>query len=98
HDLVFCQEDGSRLSADQVCNEFQKITEAAGLGNQWVPRELRHTFVSLLSAHGITIEKIADLVGHAGTSTTEAVYRHQLKPVITGGAEIMDKIFKTKSA
>jgi integrase len=98
HDLVFCQEDGSSLSADQVCNEFQKITEAARLGDQWVPRELRHTFVSLLSAHGVTIEKIADLVGHAGTSTTEAVYRHQLKPVITGGAEVMDKIFKTKSA
>jgi integrase len=98
HDLVFCQEDGSGLSADQVCNEFQKITKAAGLGDQWVPRELRHTFVSLLSDHGVTIDKIADLVGHAGTNTTETVYRHQLKPVITGGAEVMDKIFKTKSA
>lgn len=38
---------------------------------------------------------IADLVGHAGTNTTETVYRHQLRPVITGGAEVMDKIFKT---
>ena len=64
----------------------------------WVLRELRHTFVSLLSDHGVTIEKIADLVGHAGTNTTETVYRHQLKPVVTGGAEVMDRIFKTKSA
>ena len=98
HDLVFCQEDGSGPSADQVCNEFQKITKAAGLGDRWVPRELRHTFVSLLSDHGVTIDRIADLVGHAGTGTTETAYRHQLKPVITGGAEVMDKIFKTKSA
>lgn len=63
-----------------------------------VRRELRHTFVPLLSDHGVTIDKIADLVGHAGTNTTETVYRHRLKPVITGGAEVMDKIFKTKSA
>jgi hypothetical protein len=54
--------------------------------------------MSLMSEHGVTIEKIADLVGHAGTHTTETVYRHQLKPVITGGAEVMDKIFKAKSA
>jgi integrase len=67
-------------------------------GKDRVPRELRHTFVSLLSDHGVAIEKIADLVGHAGTGTTQAVYRHRLKPVITGGAEVMDKIFTTQSA
>jgi hypothetical protein len=37
---------------------------------------------------------IADLVGHAGTTVTEKVYRHQLKPVITKGAETMNTIFK----
>jgi hypothetical protein len=31
----------------------------AGLGRAWVPRELRHTFVSLLSAHGVPTEAIA---------------------------------------
>ncbi|MQA85393.1 MAG: tyrosine-type recombinase/integrase [Streptosporangiales bacterium] len=71
---------------------------AAGIGEDWVPRELRHTFVSLLSDHGVAIETIADLVGHSGTTVTETVYRHQLKPVITAGAEVMDKIFPTKSA
>jgi integrase len=97
-DLVFCQEDGSGLSGRQVRDEFQKITKAAGLGDQWVPRELRHTFVSLLSVHDVAIDKIADLVGHSGTTTTEAVYRHQLKPVITVGAEVMDKIFKSSQS
>jgi hypothetical protein len=28
---------------------------------------------------------------------TEKVYRHQLKPVITKGAETMNTIFKTKT-
>jgi transposase-like protein len=41
----------------------------------WAPRELRHSFVSLLSRSGMTIEEIAHLVGHASTSVTERVYR-----------------------
>ena len=39
------------------------------------------------------IEDIADLVGHAGTSVTEKVYRHQLRPVLLQGASAMDQIF-----
>jgi len=44
------------------------------------PRELCHSFASLLSDSGMPIEQIADLCGHAGTSVTESVYRHQLRP------------------
>jgi hypothetical protein len=40
-----------------------------------------------MSDNGVPIETIADLVGHASTAVTEEVYRHQLKPVITRGAE-----------
>jgi integrase len=49
--------------------------------------------VSLLSDHGIPLETIALLVGHSSQATTEAVYRKQLRPVITMGAEAMDDIF-----
>jgi hypothetical protein len=49
--------------------------------------------VSLLSDSGVRIEDIADLCGHAGTSVTESVYRHQLRPVLRDGAIAMDKIF-----
>ncbi|GAA1269715.1 hypothetical protein GCM10009609_35990 [Pseudonocardia aurantiaca] len=42
----------------------------------WTPRELRHSFVSLLSDGGVPIEQIARPIGHAGGSkVTEAVYR-----------------------
>jgi hypothetical protein len=58
-----------------------------------VPRELRHTFVSLLSAHGVPVEAIALLAGHNQTATTELVYRHQIVPAQTRGAEVMDQIF-----
>jgi site-specific recombinase XerD len=47
-----------------VRRQFRVITEVAGLGKAWVPRELRHTFVSLLSSHGVPVEAIALLAGH----------------------------------
>jgi site-specific recombinase XerD len=58
---VFCREDGTPLDRWQVRREFAVITRAAGLGEQWVPQELRHSFVSILSAHGVRIEDISDL-------------------------------------
>jgi hypothetical protein len=40
------------------------------------------------------IEDISDLVGHSGTSVTEAVYRHEIRPALTKGATAMDKILR----
>lgn len=55
---------------------------------------MRHSFVSLLSDSGVPIENIAQLAGHAGGSeVTETVYRKQIRPVLTAGAEIMDTLF-----
>src|SRR5262252_222614 len=92
HGLVFASAIGTPLDAANVRREFRKVTEAAGLGPDWAPRDLRHTFVSLMSADGVPIEEIARLAGHNRTATTELVYRHELRPVITTGAEVMDRI------
>jgi integrase len=92
HGLVFCSAVGTPLDAANVRREFRKITETAGLGEGWAPRDLRHTFVSLMSASGVPVEEIARLAGHNRTATTELVYRHELRPVITTGAEVMDRI------
>jgi hypothetical protein len=43
--------------------------------------------VSLMSHRGVCLERIARLVGHASIGTTEVVYRRELRPVITTGAE-----------
>ena len=91
--LVFASTIGTPLDDHNVRRQFRKITESAGLGSTWVPRELRHTFVSLLSAHGVPVEAIAVLAGHNQTATTELVYRHQIVPALTRGAEVMDQIF-----
>jgi integrase len=87
HNLVFASTVGTPLDDHNVRRQFRTITESAGLGSTWVPRELRHTFVSLLSAHGVPVEAIALLAGHNQTATTELVYRHQIVPALTRGAE-----------
>jgi len=48
-----------------------------------------------MSHSGVSIEEIARVAGHASTRTTEVVYRRELRPVMTVGAEIMDEIFGT---
>ena len=91
-DLVFCTSLGTPLDAANVRRTFKKITKAAALGEDWTPRELRTSFVSLMSDSGVPVEEIARLVGHTSSRTTEVVYRRELRPVITTGAEVMDKI------
>ncbi|WP_030454029.1 site-specific integrase [Herbidospora cretacea] len=93
HGMVFATRTGTPKDAANVRKSFQRITTSAGLDGTWTPRELRHSFVSIMSAHGVRIETIADLVGHAGTRVTESVYRLQLSPEITQGAEAMNEIF-----
>jgi integrase len=91
-DLVFCTASGRPLDAAHVRRSFRAVCANAGIGRDWTPRELRHTFVSLMSDSDVAVEEIARLVGHASSKVTETVYRHQLRPVITTGAEKMDAL------
>jgi integrase len=93
HSLVFASAVGTQLDAHNVRRSFRAIAKAAGVGDDWTPRELRHTFVSLLSAHDVSLEDIARLVGHSGTAITERVYRHEIRPALVQGAEVLDRLF-----
>jgi len=97
-DLVFITFNGTELDAHNVRREFRAVVATEGLNpHDWTPREMRHSFVSLLSDAGVPIEDISRLVGHSGTSVTETVYRHQIRPVIRHGAEVMDRLFPPES-
>ncbi|GAB7192151.1 site-specific integrase [Kineococcus sp. NUM-3379] len=95
HDLVFATAVGTAMNPSNVRRDFrQALSAVPGLDPaQWTPRELRHSFVSLLSDSGVPIEEIARLVGHSSTTVTELVYRHQLRPVLQSGATVMDQLF-----
>jgi len=92
HGLVFTTSVGTPIDPKNLRREFNRITTDAGLGH-WTPTELRHSAVSLLSAAGVPLEHIADVVGHDGTRMTGGIYRHVLAPVISHAAEPMDRLF-----
>ena len=62
--------------------------------NAGVPKELRTSFVSMMSHQGVPVEEISRLAGHSSSRTTEVIYRKELRPVITTGAEVMDQLFR----
>jgi integrase len=98
HGLVFCTSVGTPLDAGNVRRMFKDVCKSAGIGDNWTPRELRTSFVSLMSHRGVSNEEIARLVGHRSTRVTETVYRRELRPVITTGAEVMDQIFDSRGS
>ncbi|WP_435111682.1 tyrosine-type recombinase/integrase [Nocardiopsis synnemataformans] len=51
NDLMFCTRYGTPLDHHNVLRDLRTIMRKAGLNqDEWTARELRHTFVSLLSA------------------------------------------------
>lgn len=96
--LVFATSSGAALDAANVRRDFRRALTAVPsvVPAEWTPREMRHSFVSVLSESGLNVEEIARLVGHKGGSqVTERVYRKQLRPVIETGATTMDRVFGT---
>jgi integrase len=73
--------------------DFRALCQKAGIEGVWAPRELRHTFVSTSSESGVAVKEIARLAGHSSARTTETIYRHELRPIITTGTDVMDQIF-----
>lgn len=93
--LVFGTRNGTAMNARNVARDFRRaLGKVAGIDpGEWTPRDLRHSFVSVMSKKEVPIEEVSRLVGHSGTAVTEMVYRHELRPVIQTGATAMDQIF-----
>ena len=71
HGLVFCTRVGTPLLPATSGDPSGRSPKRPGSVKDWTPRELRHSFVSIMSDNGVPIETIADLVGHKNTTVTE---------------------------
>ena len=91
--VLFCDDAGAPRWPQDVRKYFIILCDRAGIGKNWTPREQRHTFVSVLSASGVSIEDIADAVGHVNSTVTKTTYRHQIADEVTAVATAMDAIF-----
>lgn len=70
---------GSLITYNSMVNYY--LTKACKKAN--VPRitfhGLRHTHASYLIAQGVSIQSVANRLGHADTTTTQQTYIHLLK-------------------
>jgi integrase len=90
---VFTTEAGEPIPPATLRRAFRALLKAAGIPDkqpteecpkpgQWHPHEMRHSAGSYMDAMGVPHERIAAILGHDGTRTTEAVYIH--------GQEVID--------
>ncbi|MEV0971597.1 replication initiator [Microtetraspora glauca] len=104
--LVAC--GNRRASRCPACAEVYRADTfhliRAGLlgGDKGVPDSVREhpralvtlTAPSFGPVHAHRTGRTGRLVGHSSTAVTELVYRKQIRPVLQGGAVVMDQIFK----
>lgn len=57
------------------------------------PNELRHSCASVLSAKGVALEQIADLLGHTSTRMLDMTYRHRPRRAVDAAVEVMGAMF-----
>ncbi|WP_197677249.1 tyrosine-type recombinase/integrase [Friedmanniella luteola] len=80
---------GGPVDAADVRRALLRVVAKTGLdAPAWTPRELRHSFVSLLPSPGMSIEDISHLAGHASRPVTEVVHDRELRPVPTRGGSM----------
>jgi integrase len=93
HGLVFATAVGTPISPSNMNRRLAVVTERAGIGH-WSMTELsRHSAASLMSAAGMPLEVIADVLGHTSTRMLEAHYRHQVRPSVGAHVAVMENLF-----
>jgi integrase len=68
---VFTTGFGTLLDPANLRRSLRQVTDRAGLGRRH-PHELRHSAASLLSAAGVPLEEVADVLGHVSTRVTSS--------------------------
>jgi len=94
-DLIFATEIGTPTDPSNLRRDLHRLCESAGIGS-WSPNELRHSFASLLSHSGVSLERIADAMGHVDTRTTSSVYRHRLSESVSDAVAPMEQLFGSR--
>jgi len=77
HDLVFSTRTGGALDAANVRREFRAVCNAAKIGEHWTPRELRHSFVSLMSSSGVPVADVQLGSTSRGDRAASGTLKHQ---------------------
>jgi integrase len=94
--LIFTSPDGELLRPRNWRRRYWwPAVEAAGLDPSCKPHAMRHTFVSMLIAEGLSAEKVCELARHRDPGFTWRVYRHQFERaagMVSGASEALERV------
>lgn len=76
NDLLFRQADGSPWLKSSQQSRMAAALKAAGIKRHVRFHDLRHTFATLLTQQGVSIQVVADQLGHSGTRVAQEHYSH----------------------
>ena len=66
---------GQPLDRTSVTTRFQRVAKRAGIRDDVVFHDLRHTFGTMMAAAGVPLRTLQGWMGHADIKTT-AIYMH----------------------
>jgi integrase len=85
--LVFVSENGNPIDSSNIRRIVRSLAVEAGIEGVVTPYDLRHTATSLISAAGLSAERLADLLGHQDTRMVFNHYRHPVTASVSTAAE-----------
>jgi len=75
-DLMFRQADGKPWVKSAQQPRMRAALKAAEIRRHVRFHDLRHTFATLLTQQGVSIQVVADQLGHSGTRVAQEHYSH----------------------
>lgn len=98
-DFIICTSKGTQVSEQHLLSALKGTLKACGLNSdgrrdRFGLHYLRHTGISYYLRHGVPIDVISEMAGHASTAITSEVYYHVINSQRENAADIMNKIAK----
>jgi integrase len=75
-DLMLLRDDGKAWNKSNQQQRMKAVLKAASIKRHVRFHDLRHTFASLLIQNGVSIQVIANQLGHSSTAMATKVYAH----------------------
>jgi integrase len=95
-DLVFCMKDGNPMDGIHLLRyQFKPLMRSAGLPEEVVFHDLRHTAATLMLLQGIHPKVVSEMLGHASIAITLDLYSHVLPNMQRDATAAMDRLLGT---
>ena len=98
-DFVICTSKGTQVSEQHLLAALKSTLKACGLNknserDKFGLHYLRHSGISYYLRHGVPIDVISEMAGHASTAITSEVYYHVISNQREKAAELMNSIVR----